>query len=154
MPRSEGYVVWELGLESLSHVHWHVPGGDEMRPLTEEQKNERLPHFRRGDKMAVLYGEGSEVVYAEPIHGRGTVWNALKALDRGLERVVPVDDYRLRMRIYQRVAGFLRTKDRERLIEAYEGGRLRFMDLLGDSTGLTGPFRREAGGVYVYGLDS
>jgi len=145
-------VVWELG-QPLSRAGVSVPGEDELRSLYPEAASEKLKYFRSGDKVAVLYVEG-KVVYAERILGQGTVGNALKALEVGLERVVPNEDFELRKQIYVRISGFLHRHDRQRLVRAYEAHRLRFVDLLGDHTGLVGPLQRQEGGIYGYGLDS
>lgn len=143
---------WELSRAS-NQPYARVRDSDETLPLSEVVLDEPLQHFRAGDRVAVLYDRHG-VLYAEPILGRGVVRNALAALATGLERVVPGDDREFREQIYSRIAAFLHRKKREDLVRKYEKGSLKFRDLLGDYTGLSGPLRREKDGVFVYGLDS
>ena len=146
-------IYWDLS-EPLKTAYIPVHDSDEERPLSSKKLNEPLKHFRQGDQVAVLYYDSGKVLYSEPIRGSGTVGNALKALERGLERTVPAEDNDLRPKVYFAITGFLRKEHRLQLVERYENGKLKFRDLLGDHTGFYTPFHRIKGGIFVYGLDS
>ena len=146
-----GEFLWELN-EPLSTAH-HMVGDESIPGVYDNISKLKLPRFRNGDRVACLYRD-RKVVLSEPITGGRTLWNAAEAIERGLQRPINNQDRTLRSEIYACIANFLRSPDRLRLVQMYEAGTLRGIDLLGDYTGFCGSMHREKGGMWVYGLNS
>lgn len=143
--------AWEL-TEPLSTAAHYV--GDHRSPgVFDEVRNRKLPYFRKGDRIACLFS-GRDIIISERIVGGKTVWHAMEALERGLHRVIDPKDHDLREKIYAHIAKFYHSNTRLDLVQSFENGTLKPIDLLGDHTGFAGNLHREPGGMWVYGLNS
>jgi len=128
----------------------HIISTDEQ-PVPSTLLNHKLS-VRSGDTIAILYNHYTPII-TEKITG-STLKSVLSSLERGLQKRVSPHDNDLREQIYSRISGFFRTKDRLRLINLYEKGRLKPIDLLGDHIFFEGGLKRGKGGVWTYGLGS
>lgn len=114
---------------------------------TEKQKNTPLKGFSEGDRVALIYVNGN-VAASERIR-EGTVWGAMTAIERGLNRTVPKDCPTLEKMINL----FLRQEDRQRLLNMHKEGTLKFKDLTGEYEFFSTPFEKE-GNIWVYTLEN
>ena len=120
---------------------------DTDEPLTDAQKNARLKGFAEGDRVALIYVDGKAAA-SERIR-QGTVWGAMTAIARGLNKTVPKDCPTLEKMINL----FFRQEDRQRLLAMHKKGTLKFKYLTGEYEFFSTPFKKE-GNIWVYTLES
>lgn len=113
--------------------------------------NYKLP-VRSGDTISLVYNN-NESILTERISG-STFKSVMTSLQRGLQKNIPTGDSDTREKVYQRIAMFIRPKDRLRLINLFEKGKLKPVDLLGNHIFFEGGLRRGKEGIWTYALGS
>lgn len=143
--------VW-CDLNQCSETAFFIDAGydedDNPILLNETEKKIRLPGFKKGDVVALVYDQ-SNVVFTEKITS-GTIGGLLEAIDRGMRSYIPSD---LNKKVYTLIGYFIHGKNRLLLSKKFERGKLTPKDLLGDHHFMEGGIRRIKG-VWVYATGS
>lgn len=127
---------------------------DKLIKIPNTVLNQRIKGFRNGDKIIVLYGYNvdEKILFTEPIGGH-TLKSFLKAIERGVNRIIKNDNFETQRIVYGQIAMFGKESKRLELVNKFERGNLKIKDLIGDHCAFSGSLQR-FGTTWSYGLDS
>ncbi|AYV79357.1 MAG: hypothetical protein Faunusvirus10_20 [Faunusvirus sp.] len=154
MSKSEPNISWRTD-KPISTMQQYVKkqGKSDLvySPVPKEYLNRILP-VRKGDVVVLAYDDGKPF-FTHPIRGKRVI-DVFKAIEAGVKVVLKSDNFETRNKVYRTLARFMHARDRRRLADKFERGKLRLIDLMGGYVFYEGGLKRIAGGIWIYNLGS
>jgi hypothetical protein len=128
-------VRW-LITESVNEAHYYADDDeDEDDPhhvaIPKEVLDRDLDDFSEDDVIAIIHDNRDKPVIVEKIK-KPTIKSLLKAMERGMNKRVDIENSDTREKVYNLISQYLRKEDRLRLIKKYENNNLYARDLVAD----------------------
>jgi hypothetical protein len=121
-------------------------------PLTTAFLNSKLPRFKKGDRVALLYYNG-DPTYTVPIRGN-SVKLLLQSIYEGVHAPLNQNDREVCRVIYAKIATFIKSDLRKRFVQRFESGKLTIYHLIHNNYQFCeGNFRREKG-IWTFAVGS
>jgi len=135
---------WRIGSD-ISNFQTYDSEEDKFNKLTKEELNTKLPITQNNSIRIMPWSD----VITEPIRGV-TLKDLIKALDKGMNKTIDPNDYKINKIIYEYISGFRKSKKRLNLITKLEQNKLTYGALLSE-----GPYYIEGGfkknkGIWYY----
>jgi hypothetical protein len=106
--------------------------------------------IRKGDRVVLVYHNREPQLLA-PVRGK-TLRDLFESIERGMKARLNCTDDETTSKVYPVISRWYRSKDRLRLVNQFEKGKLTAGELCGDYVFFDGNLKRENGGIWTYAL--